>query len=166
MPDLITHMVFSHFLIRIFEQIKNHGKFGPFRVLFYIGVLLPDILTRPCYILFADTYAWTVAIHTPAGSIVTCAIIAMLFDLKIRKNVFVFLLAGILSHFMLDSLQKQLINNNYWFFPFSWKPVGYGIVGAGEIIEWIPVLLITVLVFETILWFLNRNRERILNKSI
>ena len=56
MPDLITHMVFSHFLIRGYELLKNTKDFTPFRILFYVGTVLPDLLTRPWYILFADTY--------------------------------------------------------------------------------------------------------------
>lgn len=166
MPDLITHMVFSHFIIRSFEQIKNVSKYQHFRVLFYLGVILPDILTRPWYILFRDTYDWTVALHTPAGAVIICAILALLFEPGLRKMTFIYLTVGSLSHFVLDSLQTQLINNNYWFFPFSWKPIGYGIAGAGEIIEWIPAFLVAVIVFEMILWFLNRrNRGEIQNKS-
>ena len=159
MPDLITHMAFSHLIIRVYELLKKRTHFSPFRTLFYLGVILPDIMTRPLYILFADTYDWTVALHTPFGAILICGIISYFIDPKIRKKAFLFLTSGTLSHFLLDAFQKQLIYNNYWLFPFSWKSVGWGIAGAGTILEWIPVWLMIILVFEITIWIIEKRKR-------
>ena len=43
MPDLITHLAFSHLVIRGFEWLKKETAFTPFRVLFYAGTILPDV---------------------------------------------------------------------------------------------------------------------------
>ncbi|MBN2103738.1 hypothetical protein JW835_06835 [bacterium] len=163
MPDLITHMAFSHLIIRVYELLKKQMHFSPFRTLFYIGVILPDILTRPGYILFSGTYDWTVALHTPMGAMMVCCILSFLFEKAIRKRAFLYLTFGALSHFILDALQKQLIYNNYWFFPFSWKSVGWGIAGAGTILEWIPVWLIVILIFEITVW-MGRKRKKSLSE--
>ena len=131
MPDLITHVAFIHLLRRPFDlkkQIWNPNL----RILFYVGTILPDILTRPFYILFPSTFSWTVAIHTFAGMFIICALIAFFFEVKIRRQVFVLLISGAAFHFLLDAFQKQLIGNNYWLFPLSWKNFGLGIFWAGE----------------------------------
>ena len=160
MPDLVTHMVFSHLLIRLYELIKNRMGFTPFRTLFYIGTVLPDILTRPWYIIFSGTYDWTVAMHTPFGAILVSAILSLFFQSSIRKKTFFFLTGGVISHFILDALQKQLIYNNYWFFPFSWKSVGWGIAGAGTMLEWIPVWLGIIVVFELTVLIVHRSTTK------
>ncbi len=161
MPDLITHLTLSHLLIRSHELIRKPAAALPFRILFYSGILLPDILTRPWYILFPGTYRWTVALHTPLGSILFCAAAAMLFESPIRKRAFLYLAAGSAAHFVLDALQKQVIYNNYWFFPVSWKPVGWGIAGAGTYLEWIPLWIGLVIVFESIVRLFNRRKNRL-----
>jgi len=163
MPDLVTHMAFSHLMIRGFELTKNRPRFGSFRTLFYMGTILPDLLTRPWYILFTDTHDWTVAMHTPVGAVLVCAILSLLFEASLQKPAFLFLTGGAMSHFLLDAFQKQLIYNNYWFFPLSWKAVGWGIAGAGTIVEWIPVWLGIVLIFEVSVWTIQKikNRERL-----
>ncbi|MBN1783032.1 hypothetical protein JW948_17995 [bacterium] len=159
MPDLITHMAFSHVLIRIYEQIRNSPHRSACRVLFYLGTILPDILSRPWYIVFPKLHAVTLAMHTPAGMLLVCLIVALLFETPVRKPVFLYLWAGTWAHFLLDAFQKQLIYNNYWFFPFTWKAVGWGIAGAGTILEWIPVWLACVLVFELSIFIINRKKR-------
>jgi hypothetical protein len=160
MPDLITHIAFSHLAIRTTELFRKNMKSDPFRLLFYLGTMLPDLLTRPWYILFPKTYAWTVAIHTPIGAAITCGIIAQFFHDSLRRRAFIFLLSGTVSHFLLDSLQKQVIYNNYWFFPFSWKTVGWGLVWAGTLIEWIPVWLLVIALFESVVWIVQRKNSK------
>lgn len=159
MPDLITHMVFGHLMIRSYELIKNKVNYGPFRCIFYIGTVLPDVFTRPLYILFPFTHDWTIAMHTPLGAIVLCGILSLLFTPSLRKHAFVLMAAGSLGHFILDALQRQIIYNNYWFFPFSWKTVGWGLAGAGTILEWVPVWLLIVICFECIVWIVQKHNS-------
>jgi hypothetical protein len=166
MPDLITHLAFSHLLIRGYEWIKKVPAFTPFRVLFYLGTLLPDVVTRPFYILLPATYDWTAALHTPIGAFTLSGLITLFFAPSIRRKTFLFLSIGCMSHFLLDAFQTQLIYNNYWFFPFSWKSVGWGITGAGIILEWIPVWILIVLSVEGTVWIKHKNQEtRIKNQE-
>ena len=160
MPDLITHLAFSHLAIRGYQWIGKKTAFTPFRVLFYAGTILPDVVTRPVYILLPSTYDWTVALHTPLGAFTLSGLIALFFAPSARKKTFLFLATGCMSHFLLDAFQTQLIYNNYWFFPFSWKSVGWGIASAGTILEWIPVWILVIVIVEGIVWLKKESRNK------
>lgn len=149
MPDLITHVALAHLIRRPFELRRKNPDAFPLRVLFYLGTILPDILTRPWYILFPKTHDWTITFHTSAGAALVCGMLALLFKPGWQKKAFAFLTLGSILHFVLDSFQKQIIGNSVWLYPFSWKSFNYGILWAGEIMTYIPVWLVLVCVLET-----------------
>lgn len=158
MPDLITHVTIAHILRRPFELVKQQKAVLPFRTLFLLGTILPDILTRPFYILFPIDQDWTVALHTPLGGWLSCTIIAFLFKPAIRKRAYINLLGGAGIHFLLDSLQKQIVGNNFWLFPFSYKNFSIGIMTAGELIPFIPLWIGLVIILELSI-FLYRKKK-------
>ena len=161
MPDLITHMALSHLIRRPFDVKKADRPAAPFRYMFYFGAILPDILTRPWYIIFPATHDWTVVFHTPFGMILTCALVSLLFESTLRKRIFINLFAGSFGHFLLDALQKKFTGNDYWFFPVSWKSVGYGLAYADQFMDLIPLWIGLVAVLEGCIYlstlFKNRN---------
>lgn len=141
MPDLVTHAAAAYFLTR-------HGSFQRFRVFFYLGAILPDILARPIHILFPQLYLYTIAIHTPLFMILFALLFSEFFNRSIRLQVIKFLLFGLLSHFLLDLFQKHLGDGYYWFFPFSWTSFEIGLFWPELPVRLIPVWLFLVAVTE------------------
>ncbi len=160
MPDLITHIAFTHLVKRPFELKGNDENMLPFRVLLYLGTILPDILTRPWYIIFPATKPWTACLHTPFCAILFSGLLTLFFDPSIQKKIFLNLSAGVILHFFLDSFQHQIIGSNYWLFPFSWQHVGYGLFDPGEIIPLIPLWIVIILILEIIIYlFKTQNKS-------
>jgi hypothetical protein len=147
-PDLVTHTVIAHLVRRPFDFVEPARTVPSLRVLFYLGTVLPDLLTRPWYILYPATHDWTFPFHTPAGALLACGLIALLFEPGLQKKAFSLLAMGSVLHFVLDGFQKQIIGNNFWLYPFSWKDFGYGVIWAGEIIRYIPYWLGLVALLE------------------
>ncbi len=162
MPDLITHLAFTHLVKRPFELKGKVENIFPFRVLLYLGTILPDILTRPWYIIFPATKSWTTCLHTPFGVILFSGLLTLFFNPVIQKRVFLNLFAGGMLHFFLDFFQSHIIGTNYWLFPFSWKHVGYGLFNPGEIIPLIPLWIVIILIMEcTIYGYKKYKREKL-----
>jgi hypothetical protein len=51
MPDLITHTAVAHLIRRPFESVNPSDDPAQMRILFLVGVMLPDLMSRPWYIL-------------------------------------------------------------------------------------------------------------------
>lgn len=160
MPDLITHLFFSHLFKRPFELFQKDRHILPFRLLLYLGTILPDILTRPWYIIFPATKQWTACLHTPLCAILFCLLLSQLFDPAIQKKVFINLATGTVLHFLLDAFQFQIIDSYFWLFPFSWKNVGYGLFNAGDLIPFIPLWILLIIILETIIYFLKHKPKK------
>ena len=129
---------------------------APFRILFYSGTILPDLLSRPFYIIFPSTYLWITALHTPLAMLIIITMLSLLFHSGIRKRVFLNLCGGAALHFLLDALQKHVSGNNFWLFPFSWKNFSYGVAWPEDILLLIPVWIILAFITELIV----RKREK------
>jgi len=160
MPDLITHVAVSHLIKRPFELKSAEKSATAFRIIFYFGTVLPDILTRPFYILFPAIYNWVIFFHTPAGTILASAFVALFFETTIRKKVFINLVTGAGLHLFMDALQKQISGNNFWLFPFSWKDFGFGIAWPGEIMYFIPLWLALVILMEMWIYFWGKKTNK------
>lgn len=161
MPDLITHMAVSHIVRRPYELARKGKTVFPFRSLFYLGTILPDILTRPLYIVFPATFNWTYPFHTLLGMGLIILIISQLFNSGIQKRVFINLTGGTVLHFIVDALQVQMHGNNFWLFPFSWKNFNYGITTAGKMIEYIPFWILAIIILEGGIYWIHRCNQAI-----
>jgi hypothetical protein len=159
MPDLVTHTAVAHLIRRPFDLKKAPAKAPSLLILFYLGTILPDILTRPWYILFPATHDWTLPFHTPAGALVACGLLALLFKPGYQKKAFSLLGAGSILHLVLDGFQKQIIGNNFWLYPFTWKDFGYGVIWPGEIMKYIPCWIVAVILLEIGIAFYRRARK-------
>lgn len=158
MPDLITHMAFNHILRRSAEVKEAQWAAPHLRVLFYLGTLLPDISSRALNIAFPDSIQWTLALHTPAGSLCLIAIMAMFFEPKLRKAAFINLSAGMLLHYLLDTFQSTSTAVFFWLFPFSWLDCGLYLFDPGDLIPLIPVWLLSIVLLELSLYFIKRRK--------
>jgi RsiW-degrading membrane proteinase PrsW (M82 family) len=153
MPDLVTHTAAAWAFVRFFKPPHV-------RVVFYLGSLLPDVLSRPLYILFPSLTTATVATHTPFFVIVACFLIAEAFQHSLRHQIRTALLLGSALHFVLDAMQRHIGTSYFWFFPFSWSSPELGWFWPETPLEYIPVWVSVIGVTEIMLFSYKRFRVR------
>ncbi len=154
MPDLITHFAAAYFL-------KTPRRFSRFRIPFYLGAILPDLLTRSFVIIYPPSESVVYGFHTPVVSVVVCLLAAQFFEKGIRSGVRTNLLLGITLHFGLDIMQKHLIVPYFWLFPFSWKTFELGLFWPEESLRLMPLWLALVIIIETTIQIKRRvNRDQ------
>lgn len=151
MPDLVTHFAGAY--------LVNRGwKIGRGAVIFYLGAMLPDLITRPFHILFPRLLPATLGLHSPTGAFLACCLISLFFRSDQRRPVFWLLFSGSLLHFLMDTAQKHLTGGYLWLFPFSSRRITVGFIWPEDSIRFLPVtLLIVALVFALSRW---RERKR------
>ncbi|UCD84614.1 MAG: hypothetical protein JSU92_00040 [Deltaproteobacteria bacterium] len=143
MPDLVTHFSVAYILVRWTKVLKYSATF-------YLGTILPDILTRSFFIPFPKTY-WVVSpFHTPIPLFFTCWLIAYLFEERLRKGILISLVTGAYLHLLIDFFQKYIVPEHLLLFPFSWKTFGFGLFWPEESLYAIPLLLLLILITEFI----------------
>lgn len=81
MPDLITHYTIAHLAVRL--------RWRPAIMLFLLGALLPDVVTRPVHIIWPQAYWLVMPLHTPVGIVIVSWMVAALFRTQDRRVVFV-----------------------------------------------------------------------------
>ncbi len=153
MPDLITHSAAAYFLSR-------DKRMAHYRAFFYIGAILPDVLTRPVYILFPKLFFFTVAIHTPVFMLVAVLFFSEFFRAEIKRPVALFTLAGVALHFLMDVFQRHLLTGYYWFFPFSWRSVEIPLFWPETPVRFIPLWIALVLGTELMLYWRRGKASR------
>jgi hypothetical protein len=151
MPDLVTHTAAAYFLVR-------SPGFQRFRVLFYLGTILPDLLARPLHILWPQLLFYTLAIHTPFFMLIFCLMLSEFFAQPLCRTIFTYLYAGVVLHFLLDALQRHLGDGYYWLFPFSWKSFEIGLFWPETLVTFIPLWLLLIITMEGILWIIRKTR--------
>jgi hypothetical protein len=164
-PDLVTHVVSAYLVRRPGEVFRPSESDADGRALFYMGVMLPDLLSRPWYILFPSVHDWVFAFHTPAGMVAVAGLLASRFEKPLRQTAFRLLAAGGVLHFLLDCLQKQVTPNNFWLFPFSYRNFGIGLFWAGEAVRLVPLWLGSCVLFEIGLRLVRSRTARTANES-
>jgi len=126
----------------------------PFPV-FALGVILPDLLSRPFHILFPSTYWFVVPFHSPLVCLLYCALISLVFAPGLRRICFLALFAGVALHLFLDSFQNQAGPVYYWLFPFSWKSGWFGLFWPEEALFFLPL---TIMIALFVAWLTRRKR--------
>jgi hypothetical protein len=154
MPDLITHTAVAYFVARPRSMARH-------RVALYVGAILPDLLSRPWYILFPKMSEYTIAMHTPIFSVLACLLIAQFFDNGIRKSVLWNLLAGVALHFFLDLLQRHLVPGYLLIFPFSWWGFEIGLFGPEQSIRFTPFWIVAIMLTEFVCWWWRRKKHNL-----
>lgn len=143
MPDLLTHVLAAHVIGRPFRSAYG-------LVLMYTGTMLPDLLSRPFYILFPYTHEWTIPFHTPVGSILVAWFCSTFMQPDLRRSTFLYLTAGSGLHYLLDTFQMHLGDGNFWLFPFSWKAVEIGLFRPHEVLTILPLLILLAIGIEIV----------------
>ena len=135
MPDGLTHIIVSY--IGGKRWIKGYKM-----TLFLSGSLMPDLFLRGGRLFLIGNQdkdfleLFLVPLHTPFVGALLCYAIALLFESKIRKTVFVMLFSGCLTHFILDLMQRTIngfglsietLDGYSWLYPFTWFDFQIGI---------------------------------------
>ncbi len=134
MPDLLSHWAAG-------RLVGGRGGTG---FIFLLGALLPDLLTRPVYILWPGAYWFVKPVHTPVGIVLSCLAVSGLFVARQRKRVFLWLTAGAFLHLFLDLFQRHLVGGYALAFPFSWKSWEIGWIWPEQTLFLLPVWLMLV----------------------
>ncbi len=152
MADLLTHFALGY-------ATSRHRSFADMRAIYYLGIILPDVITRPIYILFPGLFNYTIAMHTPVFLVILCLFLAEFFQPQIRSLVFKYLFAGVIVHLLLDSIQRHFIGGYYWLFPFSWKTYEWGLYWADAPLRWIPLWVILIAGYELFIRLHRHNND-------
>jgi hypothetical protein len=139
MPDLVTHTFAAYVVTRF-------GPWGAARFLFYLGTILPDVVSRPVYILMPRWYEYTIALHTPLFIALLGLLLSEGFAPALRATARKALLAGAGLHFLLDMMQRHLSGGYLWLFPFSWRTFELGWFDTEATVGWTPVWVVAVIV--------------------
>jgi len=145
MPDLVTHLAAGFLASRFF-------RLGRFLVLFYLGALLPDLLSRPFHIPFPPIFPATQPFHAPLVLFAFCWLAALFFRAEARRGVFAALYAGCLSHLLLDLLQTHLIGGYIWLFPFSTRTYSLGFAEPEYFLDYLWLTLPLSLLAFSLAW--------------
>jgi hypothetical protein len=148
MPDLVTHVAVAYLFTRWTMVLKYSS-------VFYVGTILPDLVTRPFYILFPNAFWAVLTLHAPIPLFFVCCLITYLFDEKLRKGIFISLASGAYLHLSLDLFQKHIEPEFLLFFPFSWKTFEVGLFWAEDSLYAIPVFIFLILFME----FISRSKK-------
>ena len=139
MPELITHIAGAYL-------VKKGFRITKFLAFFYLGAMLPDLVSRPLHIIWPQTLLASQAFHSPMGVFLICWLISLFFREDQRKTIFFLLLSGSILHLLMDAGQMHLIGGYIWFFPFSMKTFSTGLFWPEDSIRVLPYTVIIVLI--------------------
>ena len=135
MPDLATHLLSSRLLA------KANPGWQAAMVPFLFGAVLPDLLTRPLYILFPSLFWLFFPLHAPLPLLFVCYATSMVMRWRPRQTAFIALYLGALLHIGVDLLQKSVTISYAPLFPFSWATWKGGLFWPDQSLLAIPILL-------------------------
>jgi len=119
LPDWVAHIAVAWTLCRILSF--KYNEFNAANTMLVItGALIPDFskLILVFNMFGLDLSEYLSVIHIPTGSVVLAGMISLLFPKK--KQTFLFLGLGILTHYSLDIILEHVSGGIYLLFPFSW----------------------------------------------
>jgi len=134
-PDLTTHVVGAYVAGRAL-RLRNLDA------TYYLGTILPDVISRPFQILLPASGHYVEASHSPALAIPACLALSLLFAKETRPLVQRNLILGSVLHLLLDALQKHVCGGYPWLFPFSDYRPRCGLIWPDHTPLLLPFLLI------------------------
>ncbi|MFX1536652.1 MAG: hypothetical protein ACFFDI_20740 [Promethearchaeota archaeon] len=158
MPDWVTHIISCWFLYQLLVKLEYISHDRHFEMLMLIGSILPDVnrlyLIEDILLFFLPFFTseqlllFFLVFHTPVGSILVAGAITQFFDEK--KKAFLFSVAGIITHFVLDSLLTSIKGGVLFFFPLSFVPIQFKIIHSLDISYMLLILgiFIAVMVYQ------------------
>jgi len=145
MPDLVTHLAAGFLSGRPLRLARS-------AVVFYLGALLPDLLSRPFHIPFPAVFPATQPFHSPFVLFALCWLAALFFRADQRSRIFWLLYGGCWTHLLLDMLQVHLIGGYAWLAPFSWRTYSIGFLGPEDFLRFLPLSIPLILLAFVLAW--------------
>jgi len=132
MPDWLAHVLFDYVLCKVLGvRFKVFSK-GEYVAVVMIGSLIPDVIKIGLIFDLFDMYVWDFIypLHTPIGSIFIAGLISLLFYESV--TVFLLLIFGFTTHYMLDFLMGHVSGGMLLLFPFSWNRYQLGLIHCDD----------------------------------
>lgn len=146
MPDWITHIAVAYILCTIlgfkFREFNTSNT-----VLAMVGAVIPDFIKVGIITEYMGFGVWDfiAPIHLPIGSFIIAAMLSLLF--KEKKTVFLFLSLGVVTHYGLDLLLRNVSGGIYLFYPLYWGQWQLGLVATDDFTISIIALMVAVFVY-------------------
>ena len=155
MADLVTHLA---------TGLTSKGiTRGRNTTILLAGTVLPDVGARVPSLIFSSlgkagletpnelTFAFEI-LHMPMGIVLACYALSLCFVARLRKAVFINLLAGATLHLLLDLMQGHLGVGYLLAFPFTTADFELGWIGTEATVMFAPVLF----GLSTVFWWFRR----------
>jgi hypothetical protein len=129
MPDWLAHVLFAYVLCSILGmKFKLFTKENTALVM--VGALIPDLVKVELGfdLIGMDVSDFLAPLHTPIGSLLSAALIALLFTEVVV--VFSLFVLGFTTHFALDLLLGHVSGGMLLLFPVSWEEYQLGWIHA------------------------------------
>ena len=146
MPDWLAHVLFAYVLCSVLGmKFKTFTKANTALVM--AGALIPDLVKIELgFDLFGIAVEDIIApLHTPIGSLLSAALIALLFIEAVV--VFSLFVLGFTTHFALDLLLGHVSGGMLLLFPVSWAEYQLGLIHSDNYVVALLMLALAVLVY-------------------
>ncbi len=146
MPDWIAHVLVAWISCTLlgfkYRQFNSANT-----VIAMIGSLIPDIIKVGMPLEWLNIYMWNyiTPLHLPIGSVIIASIMALFF--RERKLVFLFLLFGLLTHYLLDIFLINISGGMSLLFPLSWQGFQLGIIPTDDYYLTFITIIVALMVF-------------------
>lgn len=119
MVDWLSHVLLAWIICQIL-QVKFNFFGGKNTAIVMVGALIPDFIKMGLLFQWMDIDIWNfiTPLHTPAGAIITAAVISLFFEEKM--SAFKLLLFGTATHFLFDLPLAHVSGGMLMLFPFHW----------------------------------------------
>ena len=139
MPDWLAHVLFAYVLCSVLGTKFNHFTKAN-TALVMAGALIPDLVKVKLGfdLLGIDVRPFLEPLHTPIGSLLSAALIALLFIEAVV--VFSLFVLGFTTHFALDLLLGHVSGGMLLLFPVSWAEYQLGVIHSDN--PWVALVLL------------------------
>jgi hypothetical protein len=153
MPDVFTHLLTSHIIVRAPNLFKNKflQLYVDYRIMIYLGAILPDLISKPFQYISMSFYNFALPLHSPFCITIICLIIIQFFFIKDRINSFIILLIFSLFHILMDNLQKGVNPGYQTLFPISLKRYGISIISSETYLILSASFFVLIIVIEILI---------------
>lgn len=137
MVDWLSHVLLAWIICQILSlKFKFFGSRNTAIVM--IGALIPDIIKMGLLFKWMgiDIWDFIVPLHTPAGAVISAAVIALFFEE--HMNAFKLLLFGMATHFLFDLPLAHVSGGMLMLFPVHWGHYQVSIIPTDDCI--VPIL--------------------------
>lgn len=158
MPDWIVHVLVVWIIFTVLS-FKYKQFNTPNTVIAMIGSLIPDIFKIGIPLDYLGIHIWNFIgpLHLPVGSIIITSIITLFF--RERKLVFLLLIFGVITHYLLDMMLLNL-RGPLLLFPFSQARWEFGFIPVDDYYLTIIIIILALIVYG-VSYFIKRKSIKV-----